>query len=91
MLAGTPIVGGIPAMLPKMQPLLVRELIAETLLGPLKTILFFIYMLNIKIIQNIHFNNYLFLFCFVLFCFVLFCFVLFCFVFVLFCFVYKVK
>jgi hypothetical protein len=52
MLEGTPIVGGIPAMLPKMQPLLVREFIAETLLGPLKTILFFIYMLNIK-------NNYL--------------------------------
>jgi len=62
MLEGTPIVGGIPAMLPKMQPLLVREFIAETLLGPLKTILFYIYakykkLLFITII--IYYNYYL--------------------------------
>jgi hypothetical protein len=36
-----PTLGANPAILPKMHPLLVRELIAETLLGPLKTILFY--------------------------------------------------
>jgi hypothetical protein len=66
MLEGTPIVGGIPAMLPKMQPLLVREFIAETLLGPLKTILFYIYakykkllFITIIIYYNIYYNNYI--------------------------------
>jgi len=71
MLEGTPIVGGIPAMLPKIHPLLVRDSEDLALLPPttfIPTILFFIYMLNIKIIPNIHFIYYLF--CFVLFCFV---------------------
>jgi hypothetical protein len=55
-----PTVGANPAILPKMHPLLVRELIAETLLGALlKTILFYYiyakYKKYVKILYNILF------------------------------------
>jgi hypothetical protein len=51
-----PTVGARPAILPKMHPLLVRELIAETLLGPLKTILlYYIYAKYKKYVKILYY------------------------------------
>jgi hypothetical protein len=58
-----PVLGANPAILPNIAPLLVRELIAEILLGPLKTILFYyIYAKYKKYVKILYYILFLYIY-----------------------------